>query len=156
MKIKFLLSSIVLLILFGCSGSDSSDGGSSNFYKVTMDGSTKTYNAAPGDHGLAYGSDGFAAFSMASTSNGGGAINVTNYENNWEAGTYVSGADNIAISVVSSTGSYVAMENLSYTISSNNGSVIQGTFEGTFENPSTSETKQISGSFKGKVYTLAN
>jgi hypothetical protein len=156
MKIKLLLSSVVLMMLFGCSGSDDSSSGGSNFYKVTMDGSTKTYNAAPGDHGLAYGNGGFAVFSMASTSNGGGAINVTNYDNNWEAGDYSSGVDDIVISVVSSQNNYVAMENLSYTITSNNGSVIQGTFEGTFENFSTSETKQISGSFKGKVYTLGN
>jgi hypothetical protein len=155
MKIKFLLSSIVLLVLFGCSGSDSSDGGGSFFYKVTMDGSTKTYSAAPGNQGLAYnGSDGVII--MASTSNGGGALDITNYDNNWEAGTYVSGADDIVISISSSAGGFVAIEDLTYTITSNNGSVIQGTFEGTFENPSTSETKQISGSFKGKVYTLAN
>ncbi len=157
MKLKLFLGTIIMAaFLSGCSGSDGGSGGAYSL-KIIMDGQTSSYSKFIGDQGLAN-SGGNEIFAMAIGTEGGAAINITNYDYVWEEGDYSSASgDDITIVISKGQSSYVSNTDVSYNITKLTDSVIEGTYEGTFEvGIGSGIYEDISGSFKAKVYDLGN
>ena len=159
MKLKLFIGTMIMTVLMtGCSGSDGGSGGGTYSLKISMDGQTSSYSNFIGNHGLATGSDGTSVFAMAIGTDGGAAINITNYDNVYEEGNYSpASGDDVIISVIKGQVSYVTNSDFTYTITNKTSSVIEGTYEGNFEAGFGSGIfKNISGSFKAKVFALGN
>ena len=159
MKLKLFIGTMIMTVLMtGCSGSDGGSGGGTYSLKISMDGQTSSYSNFIGDQGLATGSDGTSVFSMATGTDGGAAINITNFDNVYEEGNYSpASGDDVIISVIKGQVNYITNSDFTYTITNKTSSVIEGTYEGNFEAGFGSGIfKNISGSFKAKVFNLNN
>jgi hypothetical protein len=158
MKLKLFFSTIIItLFLSGCSGSDNTSGGGAYSLKIIMNGQTSSYSNFIGEQGLGN-FNGSQVFSMAIGSEGGAALNITNYDYVWEEGNYSSASGDL-ITIVISKGqtSYVSNTDLSYNITNLTSSGLEGTFEGNFEvGIGSGVYENISGSFKAKVFNLTN
>lgn len=158
MKLKLFFSTIIItLFLSGCSGSDNTSGGGAYSLQIIMNGQTSSYSNFIGEQGLAN-LNGSQVFSMAIGSEGGAALNITNYDYVWEEGNYSSASgDDITIVISKGQTSYVSNTDLSYNITNLTSSVIEGTFDGNFEvGIGSGVYENISGSFKAKVFNLTN
>jgi hypothetical protein len=158
MKLKLFFSTIIItLFLTGCSGSDDSSGGGAYSLKINVDGQTSTYSNFIGDQGLAN-SGGSQVFTMAIGSEGAASLGITNYDYVWEVGDYSSASgDDITIVVTKGQTMYISNSDVSYNITNLTDTVIEGTFEGTFEvGIGSGVYEDVSGSFKAKVFNLGN
>lgn len=159
MKLKLFLGTVIMTVfLAGCSGSDGGSGGGAYSLKITMDGQTSSYSNFIGDQGLATSTNGDSVFAMAIGSEGGASINITNYDYVWEEGDYsTASGDDITLAVIKGQVYYIANSDVSYNITKLTNTVIEGTYQGTFEvGIGSGIYEDISGSFKAKVYDLGN